>query len=174
MCVCALERVTSAKYLGAELTEVLRWGKHVQATTAEANKPSAFVDRNVEGCPYRCYKGCPPQVLQKLSPQELQRLSPQELQRLCPTGATKAVLHRCYKGCPPQELQRLSPTGATKAVPHRCYKGCPPQVLLECVCGVEPCPPHRKQPSSAVPGVQAHLGVPLTAETSVSREQEDR
>ena len=33
-----LDKVTSAKYLGIEITENLHWGKHIQETTAKANK----------------------------------------------------------------------------------------------------------------------------------------
>ena len=41
-----LERVASAKYLGAELTKNLHWKEHVQSTATKANKVSAFAYRN--------------------------------------------------------------------------------------------------------------------------------
>ena len=46
-----LERVTEAKYLGVNLIEILYWGKQVTATVAKANTVSAFIYRNLTGCP---------------------------------------------------------------------------------------------------------------------------
>ena len=46
-----LERVTSAKYLGVELTENLHWGKQMQSTAAKANQKGAFAHKNLKGCP---------------------------------------------------------------------------------------------------------------------------
>lgn len=56
-----LQRVSSAKYLGVELTKDLHWGAHIQTSASKANKISAFVYRNIRGCPINvhtnCYKG---------------------------------------------------------------------------------------------------------------------
>ena len=46
-----LERVNSAKYLGVELSSDLKWGKHVSRIVTKANQTSAFITRNLEGCP---------------------------------------------------------------------------------------------------------------------------
>ena len=46
-----LEKVKSVKYLGVEISEDLSWGKHIQSITAKANRTSAFVHRNLRGCP---------------------------------------------------------------------------------------------------------------------------
>ena len=60
-----VERVTTDKYLGAELTENLHWRKRIQSTAAKTNSVSAFAYRNLKGCPpavqTHCYKdlGCP-------------------------------------------------------------------------------------------------------------------
>ena len=55
-----LERVDSAKYLGVELSKDLNWAKHVHSISSKANKTSAFVQRNLRGCPHpiqtTCYK----------------------------------------------------------------------------------------------------------------------
>ena len=55
-----LEHVNSAKYLGVELTNNLNWSKHIHTITAKANKTSAFIWRNLKGCPVstqiKCYK----------------------------------------------------------------------------------------------------------------------
>ncbi len=53
-----LERVHSAKYLGLMLTSNMNWSKHIKATTAKANKTSAFVHRNLKGCPTRVHTQC--------------------------------------------------------------------------------------------------------------------
>ena len=44
-----LQRVKSAKYLGVELTEHMKWDKHVRNITSKANKTSAFINRNLKG-----------------------------------------------------------------------------------------------------------------------------
>ena len=66
-----LEGVTSAKYLGVELTENLHCGKHIQSTVATANKVSTFAYRNLKGCPpadqTHCYKGLVHPVLEYAS-----------------------------------------------------------------------------------------------------------
>ncbi len=54
----SLERVSSAKYLGVTLTSNLNWAKHVKAITAKANKTSAFVYRNLKGCPAKVHTTC--------------------------------------------------------------------------------------------------------------------
>ena len=55
------KRVASAEYLGAELTENLHWGKHIQSTAAKANKVSTFAYTNLQGCSpavqMHCYNG---------------------------------------------------------------------------------------------------------------------
>ena len=45
-----LDKVTSAKYIGVEITENFHWEKHIQATAAKTNKVSAFAYRNLKGC----------------------------------------------------------------------------------------------------------------------------
>ena len=55
-----LQQVTSAKYLGVELTNDLSWNNHISSITAKAHKTSAFIHRNLRGCPHsiqtKCYK----------------------------------------------------------------------------------------------------------------------
>jgi hypothetical protein len=67
-----LQQVDKAKYLGVELTKDLHWGAHIQAITAKANKTSAFVYRNLRGCPHpvqnQCYKGLVRPVLEYAAP----------------------------------------------------------------------------------------------------------
>jgi hypothetical protein len=67
-----LEQVDSAKYLGVEITEKLHWGKHVHSIAAKANQTSAFVYRNLKGCPTavqsHCFKGLVRPVLEFASP----------------------------------------------------------------------------------------------------------
>ena len=67
-----LEEVKSAKYLGVELTSHLNWSSHVSNTTAKANKTSAFVYRNLKGCPTpvqtHCYKSLVRPVMEYASP----------------------------------------------------------------------------------------------------------
>ena len=67
-----LEEVDSAKYLGVELTKKLSWGKHVNNTAAKVNKTSAFICRNLKGCPTsvqtHCYKALARPVAEYASP----------------------------------------------------------------------------------------------------------
>ncbi|KAL8587797.1 hypothetical protein ACOMHN_021015 [Nucella lapillus] len=67
-----LEQVPSAKYLGVEIHEKLHWGNHIHSITARANRTSAFVYRNLKGCPpeiqTHCYKGLVRPVLEYASP----------------------------------------------------------------------------------------------------------
>ena len=55
-----LQQVSSAKYLGVELTNDLSWNNHISSITAKAHKTSAFIHRNLRGCPHsiqtKCYK----------------------------------------------------------------------------------------------------------------------
>ena len=55
-----LQQVNSAKYLGVEISQDLSWSKHINNITSKANKTSAFVHRNLRGCPHqvqaKCYK----------------------------------------------------------------------------------------------------------------------
>ena len=63
-----LERVSSAKYLGVELTEHLHWGKHIHTSTAKANKASIPIYISLKGCPAtvhsQCYKSLVRPVLE--------------------------------------------------------------------------------------------------------------
>ena len=63
-----LHKVTSVKYIGVEITEHLHWGKHIEATTAKANKVNTFAYRNFKGCPTdvqtHCYKSLVRPVLE--------------------------------------------------------------------------------------------------------------
>ncbi|KAL8599837.1 hypothetical protein ACOMHN_038410 [Nucella lapillus] len=67
-----LEQVPCAKYLGVEIHEKLHWGNHIHSITARANRTSAFVYRNLKGCPpviqTHCYKGLVRPVLEYASP----------------------------------------------------------------------------------------------------------
>ena len=67
-----LEKVKTAKYLGVELADNLNWKDHVHATAKKANRTSAFVYRNLKGCPtdvqLHCYKGLVRPVLEYASP----------------------------------------------------------------------------------------------------------
>ena len=67
-----LEEVESAKYLGVELTKKLSWGKHVTNTAAKVNKTSAFICRNLKGCPTsvqtHCFKALARPVAEYASP----------------------------------------------------------------------------------------------------------
>ena len=47
-----LQHVASAKYLGVEFTNNLKWDRHISHITSKANKTSAFVWRNLNGCPH--------------------------------------------------------------------------------------------------------------------------
>ena len=67
-----LESVKSAKYLGVEISDTLNWKDHVHITAKKANRTSAFVYRNLKGCPsdvqLHCYKGLVRPVLDYASP----------------------------------------------------------------------------------------------------------
>ena len=67
-----LERVRAAKYLGVELTTDLNWGEHIQAICTKGNRTSAFVTRNLKGCPTSvqtyCYKALARPTLEYSSP----------------------------------------------------------------------------------------------------------
>ena len=66
------EKLTMAKYLGAELTNYLKWGPHVHIFTAKANRTSAFTHRNLGGSPItvqtKCYKGIVRPILEYSAP----------------------------------------------------------------------------------------------------------
>ena len=55
-----LQQVQNAKYLGVELTHDLSWNKHISCITSKAHKTSAFIHRNLRGCPHsvqtKCFK----------------------------------------------------------------------------------------------------------------------
>ena len=67
-----LEQVHNAKYLGVELTEKMNWTTHVNAISSKANRTSAFIYRNLKGCPtdiqVHCYKALPRPLLEYSSP----------------------------------------------------------------------------------------------------------
>ena len=67
-----LSAVDSAKYLGVELSKDLHWGKHIHSVTAKANTTSAFIYRNLRGCPHKiqstCYKGLVRPLLEYAAP----------------------------------------------------------------------------------------------------------
>ena len=67
-----LEKVTNAKYLGVELNSKLTWKEHVQTVAKRANRTSAFIYRNLKGCPpnvvSHCYKGIVRPILEYASP----------------------------------------------------------------------------------------------------------
>lgn len=59
-------------HLGMELTESLHWGKHVGSISAKAKILSAFLTRNLKGCPAvtvqsHCYRSLVRPVLEYLS-----------------------------------------------------------------------------------------------------------
>ena len=66
-----LERVDSAKYLGVTLVRSLNWSKHTSTIAATANKTSAFIHRNLKGCPRKiqtqCYKSLVRPILEYAS-----------------------------------------------------------------------------------------------------------
>ena len=63
-----LQQVEHAKYLGVELSHDLSWSKHINSITSKANKTSAFIHRNLRGCPHqtqaKCYKSLVRPVLE--------------------------------------------------------------------------------------------------------------
>ena len=67
-----LERVKKAKYLGVELSNDLSWGPHIQAVSAKGHRTSAFLARNLKGCPQQtqsqCFKAIVRPVLEYASP----------------------------------------------------------------------------------------------------------
>ena len=67
-----LERVSKAKYLGVELNEKLTWDDHIESVTKKANRTSAFIHRNLKGCPPKvkahCYKGLVRPLMEYASP----------------------------------------------------------------------------------------------------------
>ena len=46
-----LQTVSSTKYLGVEFSHNLKWDKHIAQMTSKANSTSAFIWRNLKGCP---------------------------------------------------------------------------------------------------------------------------
>ena len=46
-----LKHVKSAKYLGVEFTSNLKWSTHINQLASRANKTSAYIHRNLKGCP---------------------------------------------------------------------------------------------------------------------------
>ena len=67
-----LERVHSTKYLGVEISSDLNWGKHIESVSAKANRTSAFIYRNLRGCPEavhsHCFKSLARPLLEYASP----------------------------------------------------------------------------------------------------------
>ena len=67
-----LEKVDKAKYLGIEINQKLTWKDHVQSIAKRANRASAFVYRNLKGCPTdvvsHCYKGLVRPIMEYASP----------------------------------------------------------------------------------------------------------
>lgn len=53
-----LEKVESAKYLGIEISNNLKWNKHISQIASKANKTSAFINRNLKGCPTKTQIHC--------------------------------------------------------------------------------------------------------------------
>ena len=67
-----LEQVSKAKYLGVEINEKLAWKDHIQNIAKKGNRTSAFMYRNLKGCPQKvmthCYKGIVRPILEYASP----------------------------------------------------------------------------------------------------------
>ena len=93
-----LENVTSAKYLGVEISNDLSWGTHINQVCNKANKTSAFLYRNLRGCrtstQTTCYKTIVRPLLEYASPvwdppQEGLRNSLEMVQR----RAARRILH---------------------------------------------------------------------------------
>ena len=67
----SLKRVKSAKYLGVELTENMKWDKHIANISSKANKTSSFVHRNLKGCAVetqvKCFKSLARPILEYAS-----------------------------------------------------------------------------------------------------------
>ena len=67
-----LEQVHNAEYLGMELDEKMKWTTHVNAISSKANRTSAFIYRNLKGCPTdiqaHCYKTLARPLLEYSSP----------------------------------------------------------------------------------------------------------
>ena len=53
-----LTQVDSAKYLGVEISKDLHWGNHINAIASKANRTSAYVYRNICGCPHSIHTAC--------------------------------------------------------------------------------------------------------------------
>lgn len=53
-----LQQVNSAKYLGVELSNNLKWDKHIANIIAKANKSSTFLWRSLKACPPRIHVHC--------------------------------------------------------------------------------------------------------------------
>lgn len=95
----SLEHVKSAKYLGVELTNNLNWSRHIHTITAKANKTSAFIWRNLKGCPVSthitCFKTLVRPLLEYASvvwdphqitlTNELEKVQKRAIKRICPT-----------------------------------------------------------------------------------------
>ena len=67
-----LQRVQSAKYLGIEISQDLRWNQHINSISSKANKTSAFLTRNLRACSNEtkthCYKALARPTLEYASP----------------------------------------------------------------------------------------------------------
>lgn len=67
-----LEQVPKAKYLGVEINQKLAWKDHVQSIAKRGNRISAFMYRNLKGCPQKvithCYKGIVRPIMEYASP----------------------------------------------------------------------------------------------------------
>ena len=53
-----LEKVDSAKYLGIEISKNMKWNNHIAHITSKANRTSAFIHRNLKGCPTKTQVHC--------------------------------------------------------------------------------------------------------------------
>ena len=66
-----LEKVKSSKYLGVEISSDMKWSNHIAQITSKANRTSAFITRNLKGCPRKtqlhCYKSLVRPILEYAS-----------------------------------------------------------------------------------------------------------
>ena len=64
--------MTKAKYLGVEINQKLTWKDHISTVSKKANRTSAFIYRNLKGCPPKviahCYKGLVRPLIEYASP----------------------------------------------------------------------------------------------------------
>ena len=53
-----LENISSAKYLGVQITDDLEWGQHINEITSKATKTLGFLHRNMAFAPRETTWGC--------------------------------------------------------------------------------------------------------------------